>query len=309
MIVAYSRPIAMKIYHKILELKPEWEEKVYVVMTSGNNDPEDWRKIIGNKRYKDELAQKFKDNGSSFKIAIVVDMWLTGFDVPSLATIYKNKEGGLIVDYIGIAGALKKAMSDYTKRDKANYGESDISKIAYPKFIEKLEVCRALLHGFDYSSFMLKSLTDLTRAKLISGGVNFLSDPSRKEDKKFYIKESLLLRQSVSLCRSILTKDQRLESAYFEALRTLLTRITGENKPLSLKDINKHINDLLKESIKSDGIINLFSDIDIGVSIFDEKFLEEVSNMKEKNLAVEMLKKLLNEQISVYKRNNIVNHK
>ncbi len=327
MIVAYSRPIAMKIYHKILELKPEWEEKVYVVMTSGNNDPEDWRKIIGNKRYKDELAKKFKDNGSSFKIAIVVDMWLTGFDVPSLATmyiykpmsghnlmqaiarvnrVYKNKEGGLIVDYIGIAGALKKAMSDYTKRDKVNYGESDISKIAYPKFIEKLEVCRALLHGFDYSSFMLKSLTDLTRAKLISGGVNFLSDPSRKEDKKFYIKESLLLRQSVSLCRSILTKDQRLESAYFEALRTLLTRITGENKPLSLKDINKHINDLLKESIKSDGIINLFSDIDIGVSIFDEKFLEEVSNMKEKNLAVEMLKKLLNEQISVYKRNNIV---
>ena len=93
-----------------------------------------------------------------------------------------------IVDYIGIAGALKKAMSDYTKRDKANYGESDISKIAYPKFIEKLEVCRALLHGFDYSSFMLKSLTDLTRAKLISGGVNFLSDPSKKEDKKFYIK-------------------------------------------------------------------------------------------------------------------------
>ncbi len=126
----------MKIYHKILELKPEWEEKSIVVMTSGNNDPEDWRKIIGNKRYKDELAKKFKDNGSSFKIAIVVDMWLTGFDVPSLATmyiykpmsghnlmqaiarvnrVYKNKEGGLIVDYIGIAGALKKAMSDYTK--------------------------------------------------------------------------------------------------------------------------------------------------------------------------------------------------
>ena len=91
MIVAYSRPIAMKIYHKILELKPEWEEKVYVVMTSGNNDPEDWRKIIGNKRYKDELAKKFKDNGSSFKIAIVVDMWLTGFDVPSLATMYIYK--------------------------------------------------------------------------------------------------------------------------------------------------------------------------------------------------------------------------
>ena len=139
MIVAYSRPIAMKIYKRILELRPAWTEKVAVVMTSGNNDPEEWREIIGNKHHKDELAKKFKDNNSPLKIAIVVDMWLTGFDVPSLATMYvykpmsghnlmqaiarvnrvfRDKEGGLVVDYVGIATALKKAMNDYTARDK-----------------------------------------------------------------------------------------------------------------------------------------------------------------------------------------------
>ena len=143
MIVAYSRPIAMKIYERILELRPAWTEKVGVVMTSGNNDPEEWRKIIGNKHHKDELAKKFKDNNSPMKIAIVVDMWLTGFDVPSLATMYvykpmsghnlmqaiarvnrvfRDKEGGLVVDYVGIASALKQAMNDYTSRDKKNYG-------------------------------------------------------------------------------------------------------------------------------------------------------------------------------------------
>ena len=174
MIVAYSRPIAMKIYKRILELRPAWTEKVGVVMTSGNNDPEEWRKIIGNKHHKDELAKKFKDNNSPMKIAIVVDMWLTGFDVPSLATMYvykpmsghnlmqaiarvnrvfRDKEGGLVVDYVGIASALKRAMNDYTSRDKKNYGDTDVAKVAYPKFLEKLSVCRDMFHGYDYSKF------------------------------------------------------------------------------------------------------------------------------------------------------------
>ena len=193
MIVAYSRPIAMKIYKRILELRPAWTEKVGVVMTQGNNDPEEWRQIIGNKAHKDELARKFKDNNSPMKIAIVVDMWLTGFDVPSLATMYVykpmaghnlmqaiarvnrvfgDKEGGLVVDYVGIAAALKQAMSDYTSRDKLNYGETDIAKAAYPKFLEKLAVCRDLFHGFDHSAFAEGD--DLTKAKTITGGVNFI---------------------------------------------------------------------------------------------------------------------------------------
>jgi type I restriction enzyme R subunit len=179
MIVGYSRAIAMAIYRKLLALRPEWEEKVGVVMTESNKDPEEWRSIIGNKRRRDELAKRFKDNDDPMKIAIVVDMWLTGFDVPSLATmyvykpmaghnlmqaiarvnrVYKDKEGGLVVDYVGIASALKQAMNDYTNRDKNNYGDTDIAKTAQPKFIEKLEVCRDLFHGFDYSGFKRQML-------------------------------------------------------------------------------------------------------------------------------------------------------
>ncbi len=327
MIVAYSRPIAMKIYKRILELRPAWTEKVAVVMTSGNNDPEEWREIIGNKHYKDELAKKFKDNNSPLKIAIVVDMWLTGFDVPSLATMYvykpmsghnlmqaiarvnrvfRDKEGGLVVDYVGIATALKKAMNDYTARDKKNYGDTDVAKVAFPKFQEKLSVCRDKFHGFDYSKF--QTGTDLERSKTISGAVNFIMGREKVDDKDSFVKEALMLHQALSLCSSMVDEDDRIEAAFFDAVRVLVLRLTntGVGKKISLPEMNARINELLKQSIKSDGVINLFSDVKEEFSLFDPKFLEEVANMKEKNLAVELLKKLIAEQVSVYRRTNIV---
>ena len=327
MIVAYSRAIALQIYRKILELRPGWTNKVAVVMTSGNNDPEDWREIIGNKAYKDELAKKFKDNDSELKIAIVVDMWLTGFDVPSLATMYiykpmhgynlmqaiarvnrvfKDKEGGLIVDYIGIANALKQAMNDYTKRDKDAYGDMDIAKKAYPKFLEELDICRDLVYGYDYNLFFNGS--DLERAKTISGAVNFLVAPSMKEQLDNYLKHALMLHQVLQLCSSIVPQDLRYEAAFFESVRVLINRIIngGKGKKLSLKELNKQINELLKQSIKSEGVINLFSDVNTQFSLFDPKLLEEISKMKEKNLAVELLKRLLENQVSIYKHSNVV---
>lgn len=327
MIVAYSRPIAMKIYKRILELRPAWTEKVAVVMTSGNNDPEEWREIIGNKHYKDELAKKFKDNNSPMKIAIVVDMWLTGFDVPSLATMYvykpmsghnlmqaiarvnrvfRDKEGGLVVDYVGIATALKKAMNDYTARDKKNYGDTDVAKVAFPKFQEKLSVCRDKFHGFDYSKF--QTGTDLERSKTISGAVNFIMGREKVDDKDSFVKEALMLHQALSLCSSMVDEDDRIEAAFFDAVRVLVLRLTntGVGKKISLPEMNARINELLKQSIKSDGVINLFSDIKEEFSLFDPKFLEEVANMKEKNLAVELLKKLIAEQVFVYRRTNVV---
>lgn len=331
MIVAYSRPIAMKIYNRILELRPNWgeknKEKIAVVMTSGNNDPEEWRDIIGNKAYKTELAKRFKDNNDTLKIAIVVDMWLTGFDVPSLATMYvykpmsghnlmqaiarvnrvfKDKEGGLVVDYVGIATALKRAMNDYTARDRKAYGNPDISQIAYPKFLEKLEVCQDLFHGYDFSKFTTGS--DLDRAKTISGAVNFIIAPSMQDRKESFQKEALLLHQALSLCSSIVDEKDRILAAFFESVRVLLNRLlnTGIDKKISLPEMNARINELLKQSIKSDGVINLFSDIKEEFSLFDSKFLDEISKMKEKNLAVEILKKLLAEQVSCYKRTNFV---
>ena len=335
MIVAYSRPIAMKIYKRILKLRPDWTEKVGVVMTQGNNDPEEWREVIGNKAHKEDLARKFKDNKSPLKIAIVVDMWLTGFDVPSLATMYvykpmaghnlmqaiarvnrvfRDKEGGLVVDYVGIAAALKQAMNDYTVRDKKNYGDPDVSKAAYPKFLEKLEVCRDLFHGFDYTRFLTGD--DLEKARMISGGVNFLLGKSvaehhlteKERTQNVYIKEALLLKQALTLCSSLVDEKTRFEAAYFEAVRTMLVRLAtgGTGKKFTLPEVNQKINELLKHSIQSEGVINLFSDVGTEFSLFDPKFLEEISRMKEKNLAVELLKKLIAEQVSLYRRTNVV---
>ena len=327
MIVAYSRPIAMKIYERILQLRPSWIEKIAVVMTGSNKDPEEWNKIIGNKRHKDELAKQFKDNDSPLKIAIVVDMWLTGFDVPSLATMYiykpmqgcnlmqaiarvnrvfGDKEGGLVVDYVGIAAALKQAMNDYTARDKKNYGDTDVAKVAYPKFLEKLSVCRDLFYGYDYSKFM--NGTDLERSKAISGAVNFIVAVDKADDREVFLKEGLLLKQALSLCASLAERDLRVEAAFFESVRVLVIRLMnqGEGKKISLPEMNARINNLLKASVQSDGVINLFSDIDKEFSLFDPKFLAEVSKMKEKNLAVELLKKLIAEQVKIYRHTNVV---
>ncbi len=327
MIVAYSREIAMKIYKRMLELRPSWTKKVKVVMTDSNKDPEEWRSVIGNKHHRDELAREFKDNNSEMKIAIVVDMWLTGFDVPSLATMYvykpmqgynlmqaiarvnrvfKNKEGGLIVDYVGIASALKQAMNDYTSRDKNNYGDTDIAKIAYPKFLEKLSICRDLFHGYDYSRF-IKGY-DLERSKAITGGVNFIVGTDKNKKREDFLKESLLLSQALSLCSSLVKRDLRVEAAFFESVRVLVMRLInqGEGNKISLPEMNARINELLKASIKSDGVIDLFSDVKTEFSLFDSKFLEEISKMKEKNLAVELLKKLIAEQVHIYRRTNVV---
>ena len=327
MIVAYSRPIAMKIYKKILELCPLWTEKVGIVMTDSNKDPEEWKEIVGNKRHRDEMAKKFKDNDSPLKIAIVVDMWLTGFDVPSLATMYvykpmkgynlmqaiarvnrvfQDKEGGLVVDYVGIAGALKEAMNDYTVRDKKNYGDTDIDKVALPKFQEKLSICRDIFHDYDYSKFITG--TDLDRSKAISGGVNFIVAVDKEDDKDTFLKEALMLKQALSLCSSLADESSRIEAAFFESVRVLVMRLMnqGQGEKISLPEMNQRINELLKASIKSDGVINLFSDVSQEFSLFDTKFLEEIAKMKEKNLDVELLKKLISEQVQVYKRTNVV---
>lgn len=325
MIVAFSRPIAIRIYKKILELRPDWTEKVKVVMTGSNNDPEEWHSIVGNKQYKKELAKKFKDDNDPMKIAIVVDMWLTGFDVPSLATMYvykpmsghnlmqaiarvnrvfAGKAGGLVVDYIGIAKALKEAMRDYTKQDQENYGNPDIKETALVKFKEKLEVCRDFFHGFNYAKF--HSGTDADRAVIIKGAVNYMLAPAMDEQCTSFLKESLLLKNAVSLCRSLLNEEQRFEAAFFETVRTAINRIKNVKVKVSKKEINQRISELLKQSIKSEGVINLFSDVKAEFSLFDAAFLDEISKMKEKHIAIELLKKLLKERVHLYQRTNLV---
>lgn len=327
MIVAYSRAIAIKIYKRILEIRPGWEEKIAIVITSSDKDPQDWNELIGNEYHREKLAIKFKDNQSPLKIAIVVDMWLTGFDIPSLATMYiykpmvghnlmqaiarvnrvfDDKEGGLIVDYVNIASALKQAINDYTARDRENYSNMDIVSVAYPRLQEKLSICRNILQDYDYSAFF--DGNELIKGKLIIGAVNFIMDRNRMQQRELYLQEALILKQTLSLCSSIANKKECMEATFFEAVRVVIIKILNisDNKKLSLFEVDKKINELLKHSIKIDGIISLFPNKGKTLSLSDPIFLEQISKMEEKNLSIELLDKIITEEITNYKRTNIV---
>ena len=340
MIVAYSRPAAMAIYQRICELRPSWKEdgKLGVVMTMGNQDPEWWFDVVGNKAHVKEMAKRFKDDSDPLKIVIVVDMWLTGFDVPSLATmyvykpmrgynlmqaiarvnrVYKDKEGGLVVDYVGIANALKRAMKDYTKRDQKKYGDMDIGKTAYPKFLEKLAVCRDKMFGFDYSEF-LTTESAARRSDLITGGVNHILAPGDEENTRDFMEQAGVMLKAYGLAKSRATDAQRIEAGYFQVVRELILQLTeqggghggGGRGKLTLKQVNERINALLEQNIvHTDGVIDLFKVEDETVSIFDPQFLTSLSRMKEKNLAYELLKKLIDDQIKGYRKKSVTQAK
>lgn len=330
LVVAYSRAIAIKIYHELLRLRPEWKDKVGVVMTMSNKDPEEWFDICGGKTHKKEMERRFKKDDDPLKIAIVVDMWLTGFDVPSLSTmyvfkpmqghnlmqaiarvnrVYKGKEGGLVVDYIGIANALKRAMKDYTNRDRDNYGDMDIATTAYPKFREKLEVCRDILYGFQYQKkIFTDDRTQLARA--IAEGIDWLLDPSREEDREDFLRQCQLMDRAASLCKSMIPEDDQHEAAYLHVLRVQVLRILGRagggGGGMSYKEFNAKVSDLLTQSVHADGVINLFEGTDVEISLFDEAFLAEIAQMNQKNVAFETLRRLIEEQVKTYRRRSVV---
>ena len=339
MIVAYSRPAAMAIYQRICELRPSWEDegKLGVVMTMGNQDPEWWFDVVGNKAHVKEMAKRFKDDTDPLKIVIVVDMWLTGFDVPSLATmyvykpmrgynlmqaiarvnrVYKDKVGGLVVDYVGIANALKRAMKDYTKRDQKKYGDMDISKTAYPKFLEKMAVCRDKMFGFDYSEF-LTTESAARRSELITGGVNHILAPGDEDTARDFVEQAGIMLKAYGLAKSRATDAQRVEAGYFQVVRELILQLTEQGgghgdsgSRLTLKQVNERINALLEQNIvHTDGVIDLFKVEDETVSIFDPKFLTSLSRMKEKNLAYELLRKLIDDQIKGYRKKSVTQAK
>jgi len=323
MIVAYNKEAAVKIYRRMLEMRPEWVEKMHVVASAANSDKPEWADVIQPRKNR-EYAALFKEDQSPMKIAIVVDMWLTGFDVPSLATMYiykpmkghnlmqaiarvnrvfPDKEGGLIVDYVGIAQALRQAMHDYTSRDRKQFGDPDIQKTAKVKFLEKLEICRDLLYGFNYEGFYEGS--DPERAQIIKHGVDFMLARERAEKLQKYIKESQLLHNALTLCRSLISQREKQEVALMDAVRVLLQRFTQTRGPVTKQDINERIANLIEQSIQSTGVIRLF-ETKREFSLFDEGFLAELRRMKEKNLAIQLLEKLVRERVRNFERTNIV---
>lgn len=323
MIVCMSRRIAINLYRIILEKRPEWKQKVKVVLTSSNQDDEDWHDIIGNKAYRDGLMLEFKDNASEFKIAIVVDMWLTGFDVPSMATmyidkpmkghnlmqaiarvnrVYQDKEAGLIVDYIGMAAELKSALSQYTKRDQDKI--PDLGQ-ALSIAIEKLEIMRDMFYGFDYSDFFGQD--DSVRLVTIANGVNFALGMEEDEQKSF-IRESTALSQAETLCRSMLDFRIKQEIEFFKCVKAGICKTAGR-MGITTNEINARIMKLLEQAIEQDGVYNIFAEAgkkNPEISILSEEYMEKIRRMKHKNIAAEMLRKLLEDNIRAFARTGVV---
>ena len=323
MIVSMSRKIAINLYKEILTIRPNWSKKIKVVLTDNNNDPEEWHELVGNKQYRDNLAIEFKDSKSELKIVIVVDMWLTGFDVPDLATmyidkpmkghnlmqaiarvnrVYKDKESGLIVDYIGIGADLKVALNEYTNRDRDKI--PDITA-AYAIVREKLEIMRDIFYGFDYSNFF--SYSNQSRLKTLTSGINYILSQD-EEDKKEFIKQATALSQAETLARSLLDENTKVEIEYFKGVKVGVCKITGTGK-LTTTEVNQRILNVLEQAIQEDGIIDIFKAAEKNspeISIFSEEYMAGLKNMKNKNIAAELLKKLLEGNIRLFKRTNLV---
>ncbi len=323
MIVCMSRRIAINLYRIILEKRPEWKQKVKVVLTSSNQDDEDWHDIIGNKAYRNGLMLEFKDDTSEFKIAIVVDMWLTGFDVPSMATmyidkpmkghnlmqaiarvnrVYKDKEAGLIVDYIGMAAELKSALSQYTKRDQDKI--PDLGQ-ALSIALEKLEIMRDTFYGFDYFDFFGQD--DSVRLVVIANGVNFALGMEEDEQKSFIL-EATALSQAETLCRSMLDTKLKQEIEFFKCVKAGICKTAGR-MGITTNEINARIMKLLEQAIEQDGVYNIFAEAgkkNPEISILSEEYMEKIRRMKHKNIAAEMLRKLLEDNIRVFARTGVV---
>ncbi|PRR82195.1 type I restriction endonuclease subunit R [Clostridium luticellarii] len=333
MIVCMSRKICVDLYDAIVKLRPDWHSddlykgKIKIVMTGSAADEPRMQKHIGGKQRRDTLAKRMKDNEDELKIVIVRDMWLTGFDVPSLHTMYidkpmkghnliqaisrvnrvfKDKAGGVIVDYLGILESLKKALNEYTDNDRKNTGIDTSAAVAV--MLEKLEILQDMMHRFDYSDYMGKSQAGRIRA--ITGGMNFVLGKSQKEQKEFK-QIAVELAKSHSLCAATPEgKESALEISYFKCVKASLAKLQEKKlRKKSKKEIEERVNQMLQRSIISEEVIDVFDVMGIekpDISILSEEFLEEIKNIQYKNLAVEMLKKLLEGNIKTMEKGNLV---
>ena len=334
MIVCMSRRICADLYDEIIKLRPDWHSddlnkgKIKVVITGDASDEEKLQKhLTGGSQRKEILAKRMKDVNDELKVVIVRDMWLTGFDVPSMHTMYidkpmkghnlmqaiarvnrvfKDKPGGVIVDYIGIFESLKKALKVYTDSDKKTTGID--TSVAVSIMLEKLEILKDMFHKLDYSGYI--NGTEMQRIRAITAGMDFVLSMEEKEQKEF--KNTVVeLAKAHSLCASTKEgRDAALEVSYFKAVKASLVKL--ENKAtnkLSKKEIEHRVNQLLQRTIISEEVIDVFDTLGLerpNISILSDEFLEEVKSIKYKNLAVEMLKKLLEGKIKSIEKRNVV---
>lgn len=330
MVVCMTRQICVNLYKEIVALKPEWHDDniekgaIKVVMTCSSQDPTDFQRHKTTKSERKDLAIRMKDVSDELKIVIVRDMWLTGFDAPCLNTmyvdkkmkganlmqaiarvnrVYKDKPGGLIVDYIGIGQDLRDAMSVYLQSGGDGNVCVDIAE-AIAGMLEKFEVVQNIFHGFMYKSFFTADTND--KLKILLAAQDYIV--SSEDLKNRFLKEvSILSKLYAMSVPSVEANEIKDEIAFFQAIKTRINKFSSRGGKSDL-EVNSAVKQILDDTLSSDGVINIFDAVGLkapSISILSDEFLLEVKNMQQKNLAFELLKKLLSDEIRLRKRTNI----
>ena len=333
MFVSMSRRIAVELYDEIIKLRPQWHSDdinkgfIKVVMTGSASDPANFQKHIHTKDERELIAKRMKDPKNDLKFVIVRDMWLTGFDVPVLHTmyidkpmqghglmqaiarvnrIYKDKQGGLIVDYLGIAPSLKEALSYYADNDKE--APTIPQEEAVSVMLEKYEIVKALYHQFDYSTYFSSKASEKTR--VISGAMDYILSLDKGKDR--YLKAVTELSHAFSLA---VPSDESLQIrddvAFFQAVSAVIRKFDqngGQGGPTE-EDYDQAIKQIVSNAVVSDEVVNVFDAAGLkspNIAVLSDEFLEEVRNLEHKNIALELLKKLLNDEIRTMQRKYLV---
>ncbi len=330
MIVCMSRRICVDLYEAIRRLRPEWHETddnkgiMKIVMTGAKSDPLEWQTHIRGKKKRRDLADRFKNPADPFKVVIVRDMWLTGFDVPCLHTMYadkpmrghglmqaiarvnrvfKDKPGGLVVDYLGLAHELKKALANYT--DSGGKGQTAIDQEeAVEVMLTKYEICRDLFYGFDWTSW---AGTPAQKLSLLPPAQEHILKQEQGKDR--LLKAVTELTQAFALAvphdSALAIRD---DVGFFQAVRAVIAK-TSSDRQKKTEDVNFALRQILSRAVASDEVLDIFAAAGLkkpDISILSEEFLAEVRGMPQKNLAVELLRKLLNNEIKLRSKKNVV---
>lgn len=321
MVVAYSRKTAYTMYKKFLELKPEWKNKLHMVITSNNKDDVEMQKAIGSSKNKQQFEKDFKDYNSEFKIAIVVDMWLTGFDVPSLGTmyvdkpmkahnlmqaiarvnrVYKDKQGGLIVDYIGLKRWLLDALKTYTKRDQGKVVDnSEIVKV----LMNKIELIRNIFHGFIYKHFA--TTTDSDKYEIIMAGADWILRDEKI--KKEFLKYSYDCKSLYSLCAGELSQEIKDEILFFVSVRSFIKKLSSSGNTIDSKEINERVGEMLERAIQDDEMLQIGKVQNSNrIMLLSEELMNKIAKMQKKNIAVEVLNRAIKDYVEKVGLKNIV---
>ena len=331
MVVAMSREICVHLYNEIVKLRPEWHDTdpkkgaIKIIMTGSASDKALLRPHIYSGQVKKDLEKRFKVPADPLKMVIVRDMWLTGFDAPCVHTLYvdkpmkghnlmqaiarvnrvfKDKQGGLVVDYIGIANELKSALKEYTASKGRGRPTVDAAE-AYAVLAEKIDILRGMLHGYDYSDFLTSG------HKRLAGAANFVL--GQKDGKKRFADTALAMSKAFSLCCTLdEARAVREEVAFLQAVKVILTKRDISQKKRTDEERDLAIRQIINSAVVSDEVVDVFDAVGLdkpNIGILDDAFLAEVRNLPERNLAVELLERLLEGEIKSKFASNIVQQK